>query len=784
MNCTWLSFPLALFALVTIGGLILVYLLLAYPAIGQDNGISVGAPKVFDNRSLEVMLQQFELSLQAAKLYDQGPISSALGQIQGSQQSDLYRDLELTLSPTPKAPAAPPAAGGSQASTDTKKGGTESTAKPPAADTTTGAMPDISKKYGYSSEDLLNEQVNLTYQIFNLRMLLERSLSDRDYERNPRLQAVLGFEVSLNPPKQFKGAAAVVEVRLLPRGGEEPISLVAMMPREKTYNVATLTTKVNQFGGAAVVKIATVGYTERRRGQTFFLVKDTDTYAFQRTEQAPADGAPKPLVLGWVFRPVLNRPSVDAGTRQVFAVVALPTQDSISQDNTPKAVNVEVTTYWLPYNRKTATVGTEPKGGSKRQQLSDPISLFPAVRIQADLRAKIDSITWSEVGDEGVVVDILGDNFYNGTIAIIGGSVLNQPVNGLTLRNDHHIQVLTTLRELAKGGIINGRYGEPVPLQLKEVAGWSSASEWGLKNRSVHFSWTPNPARTSVALRISFDPPPNLHQQQPIIVIGKQVIPPSRIRPYVQDVDQQGQKIASLNFDLDVPAESLATEATAEVAVPTLGPDYHVFAPIYEPSRFEKVVRLRDGKEVVFGILGARLDKAWQISIVADRTYQLKKDPKKVDITGREYWVSDDGAVQQVSNSLIELRIDSEHLKPVKQFVVLLDDKTFVVPVPAGKAEPVKPTIDAAPQSVAANSSMGVKFAGTQLSGIKKVSFEGEELKSEVGEDGKSITIFVTRKVTSTPGLVELVGTSEDGKAVATAKLQIIGPAKSDTEKK
>jgi hypothetical protein len=41
------------------------------------------------------------------------------------------------------------------------------------------AAPSFQPKYGLSANDLLSDQVNLSYQILNLRMLLERSLSDR-----------------------------------------------------------------------------------------------------------------------------------------------------------------------------------------------------------------------------------------------------------------------------------------------------------------------------------------------------------------------------------------------------------------------------------------------------------------------------------------------------------------------------------------------------------------------------------------------------------------------------
>jgi len=68
--------------------------------------------------------------------------------------------------------------------------------------------------FGASAGDLLSDQVNLSHQIFNLRMILERSLSDRLIDNKPRTQAVLGFNVTIDPPKTAVDAVAEVEITL------------------------------------------------------------------------------------------------------------------------------------------------------------------------------------------------------------------------------------------------------------------------------------------------------------------------------------------------------------------------------------------------------------------------------------------------------------------------------------------------------------------------------------------------------------------------------------------
>jgi hypothetical protein len=247
---------------------------LSVPAVTGDepgNGITVGEPKVFDNRSLASMIEQFEESLSASGFVSKNDLAAAIGNYQGSETRDSSQTLQISTLPTPQIATTSSATNGVLSPTSQTNTANSVTPQPPSPDATNGSLPHaVTKKYGIAAADLLNQQVDLTYQIFNLKMLLERSLSDRNFNGKPRLQSVIGFQISLNPPQKYRGCAAVVEIGVLPTSGVEPVSLVALMPQEKTYNVAALTTKTNQFGAAVIVKVVQVGFSERRRGQTFF----------------------------------------------------------------------------------------------------------------------------------------------------------------------------------------------------------------------------------------------------------------------------------------------------------------------------------------------------------------------------------------------------------------------------------------------------------------------------------------------------------------------------------
>jgi hypothetical protein len=216
--------------------------------------------------------------------------------------------------------------------TTTTPGITPSAPTVPDVISTPSALTNL--QYGMSASDLLNEQVDLTYEIINIQMLLDRSLSDRLLPLTPaltsRLQTVIGFNVTIDPPRDAENAEAVVEITLrckdateCSKDGLEP-SLVAAMPQEHTYNSVALNSKANAFGGSAVIKLVSVGYSERRRGQTYYMFRDNDTISFQR-QSVPRSGE---ITFGWAFRPVLGRKSVAPGTRPTVPVVSAPISDS------------------------------------------------------------------------------------------------------------------------------------------------------------------------------------------------------------------------------------------------------------------------------------------------------------------------------------------------------------------------------------------------------------------------------------------------------------------------
>ena len=361
--------------------------------------------------------------------------------------------------------------------------------------------------FGQNAGDLLSDQVNLTYQIFNLRMLLERSLSDRLLDGSARRQAVVGFNISLDPPAYAKDSAAVVEITVeSPKSGVGSVSLVAMMPQEKTYNAVALDTKSNAFSGSAVSSYVNVGVAGRRSSRTMYLYRDNDTIAYEDMMRAEADSE---LQFGWVFRPVLGRRSVSPGMRQMFAVLALPAQDEAECAGKGQAekecvlaaassMTVKVRTYWKKYKRDTLTTYSRSQvvgwPGFRNlfgtpAVLSDPYMNFatysgvavesPAVTDGA-LKPKIQSVSWTYTGAKSILVSLKGANFFPGTSVILGGRTYKESAGNLLIKSDSIMDIATDLDGLVRAdGVVVGRYGAAEPIVVDSSSSTPSTSLTG-----------------------------------------------------------------------------------------------------------------------------------------------------------------------------------------------------------------------------------------------------------------------------------------------------------------
>ncbi len=292
------------------------------PRDTTGNGIVIGQAKAFDNRALSLRIERLNAGLETLKVVNQN-VTESLPNYQGQSSSETSLAVKLAA----KVAAASGDGGGDKEKKDGDDGKTGTSDAPRS---------DFKPPIGLAAGDVLNNQLNLASQIVNLQTLYERSLSDRMIDNQSRLQTVLGFQVSITPPARYEDCVAVTEVavRMRPVAGAAapalPVSLVALMPQEKTYNAQTVSSSERSIEGSAVARVLTLGIGSGKKSQQLFVHRDSDTIAFERSPQAaPAlfENDRSDIVFGWEFRPVLGRRTVSPGVRQMLAVIAVPKAD-------------------------------------------------------------------------------------------------------------------------------------------------------------------------------------------------------------------------------------------------------------------------------------------------------------------------------------------------------------------------------------------------------------------------------------------------------------------------
>jgi hypothetical protein len=331
-----------------------------------DNGIFVGQPKIFDDKSLQALLNVARGRLSQINAFDQGSLISHLGTVQGAsltqtQLSFQANGLPLAGVTTTANNAAPNTVTTVENTTSQKSGATapdktsdsktvtnsptsslQTQVTSPQVMPASASFPSVPSftlpgNFSVSSLDILNEQLQVSNEIINLQLLLEGSVNDLG-----RPRATFGFPISISVPRgdKYRNTVAEVEVSVCNPNefaGDEPPSqpsLITILPREKTYNVANIVNKSVSIGGGAILGVINVAGGFLHSRQTYYLAKDQDTVAIQRSSMYECTYTIKDIsttnektikipavTFAWQFRPVLGQKVVLGGLRQTFAQI-------------------------------------------------------------------------------------------------------------------------------------------------------------------------------------------------------------------------------------------------------------------------------------------------------------------------------------------------------------------------------------------------------------------------------------------------------------------------------
>jgi hypothetical protein len=467
------------------------------------NGIQVGSPKFYDDASLKLMLDQTRARLGAVNGINEAALTGHFGAVTGSTFDQSQFGIQV-LGPT--APTVATTNNGATNQTTTNNGLPSGQTSLPATTVVTtnpsqsvvsttaptaAALPTLPSGTSYtmpssmagSALDVLNEEMQLTYEITNLQLLLEGALSDR-FVKNQNFikpRTTIGFPISITPPPGYHNAVAVVEIEVRTPNeslSDEPPIITTILPREKTYNVAALTDNSTSIGAGAVIHAVSVSGSWFKTHKTYYVVQDQDTIAVERPVDQPATG-PKLTRFAWEFRPVLGEKYVRSGLKQTFVQLTLPVAASH-----PCYGSLSIHTYWRSFDQKTGLAGgvIEGSGLVNKKVFSIPNYNQPP---------RIVNVEYQDQGDGNVLVRVKG-NFLAGTYVQIGATRLDAS-KGL-LMEDSGLSFVVPASALARWGAYvvsrSGQRAKVVTTQAQDfvpqVNREACASDEGEKSAALH----------------------------------------------------------------------------------------------------------------------------------------------------------------------------------------------------------------------------------------------------------------------------------------------------------
>jgi hypothetical protein len=393
----------------------------------QGNGIYVQDPKVYDDASLRLALDAIRAHLGAVNGINQDTLNGHIGAVSGATISQSQVGLSVGSALPSWSTTAQSATSGST----TDSTGTSLTSTSPSWSTTTNsptapAAPTVPSSLAFtppstvspSSLDVLNEQMQLSYQLANLQLLLEGSLTDYFVSNTnfTKQRVTLGFPITLTPRPEYKDAVAVVEIEATVNDGAlstESPSVIALLPREQTYNVAAMTDKSTSIGGGVVLGAIGLGGSFLSAHKTLYLVKDQDTVAVMLPPPKDPDHPTKPRTdtvrFAWEFHPVLGESYVRGGPKQTFVQLAFP---MLSGDDVFGSVRLR--TYWRRFDKETGLVGDVISGSVFAKSDLSPVQNF-----KSKLDPIIDHARATDLGDGTLEVAVEG-TFRAGTYVELG----------------------------------------------------------------------------------------------------------------------------------------------------------------------------------------------------------------------------------------------------------------------------------------------------------------------------------------------------------------------------
>ncbi|MDQ5846331.1 MAG: hypothetical protein M3539_13655 [Acidobacteriota bacterium] len=717
-----------------------------------ENGITVGEPRVYDDAQLQQRLQELEARLAMLQLVEQKALSDRLGAVSGASQQissvgfnvqgpsvpGVTTNTKLPTETTTQITAAGATSGSLQTVSNLATEDVQTTkpqfAPPPVtapAPTTT-----LPSAFSVSSSDVLNEMMQLTAEINGLRLMLSGDLSSHYIRGGPglgnkmtKLKTTLGFDISVKPDERYQDAVAIVEVEVenvCATVSNEPPAIAALLPREKTYNVAAITDKSTSISGGVATQIVGFSGSWLRGHKTHYVVQDQDTVALTFTpEEQPTDTCPvrgggnrtkKRVGFLWQFRPVLGRRIVRIADKTTFVRLALSVPPDASDTEIGK---VTVRSYWRRFDRKRGVQKSIIPGSVRGHFLNALPFDIPRYELAVDPTVFNFRDSLEDLGGGNVLVKLPG-RFLPGTNVRIGPVVLTEgdrfkhrysgirfvaTLSDLTTRKVFLVAHDGTEVQLAFGGLLCTAAS---PLLMTAVPQVTTIDETNsrVKLQVNHPEW----AKVDSADWLNPTPPI-------VFVIGQRVFGFSDA-----PLQRNGAELSFL-------APTALLVANPQVTVQTLFPtdgciaNAH-FASFQPPSQTERMVLLEQGgAKIKFLLYGSRLNG---LTVLAPAGVIPQSIGTPAD-----------------NDRLVLIVLDAAHIKSHKYILVQRpNEPPFAINIPSLEA-PKKPDPPKARERITVGSDEAV-IDGEGLKDVSKVFFRKTQFAStnvEIAEDGKSLRL-------------------------------------------
>lgn len=759
-----------------------------------SNGIGVGMFKIYDERLLTNMLLQLEAQLAAINAINGGNVTAGLGRTAGAQISTSQIGLSINGLPTADRSVVDTVKTGGDQSAESSMGSTVNTGKEPSTQeassnktidkstdstetaTTTktpsavpqaATLPQASNVYkdgpavSLAAQNLLVEQVNLSAQVMNLRLLLTRAVSDRflilgkpgeSKVTGARAQAVVGLRIAIDAMRTYRNAVAEVEIRLgksNPVGCElrnvEAPGLTLVLPREKSYNVATITKNATSIGFGAIVQIVNVGFSMSRARETMYMVQDYDTVALERSSPAASE-----TIFAWQFRPTLGRSAVEPGQRDVFALLSLPADAKCDV-----STRFEIRSYWRRYDKKSGTVGDvidDSTTSVKRGTLE-----IPAWRAQENaLRPKItDAINWVDAGSGAVLGWLEGEAYLPGTQIVVGDKILSPGEGSVVVQSDARLRFTVSGVKLAQAGdaMLVSNFGIPTAVRSPDRKDATNALVVdGFAVAGATYEVT-DADRVQVKIElVPRNPAIAYNADRPVVLIGDRLFGLSNAPLAVlNNTGLDGAKLGSTLLQFRALADVVKNAEKARILEFFKGPSFMAETRLTGKAGFTVMkadVLSKGNTDTTIGLTGTSLTQ-----------------DVSVEINGKTFKPGQ-GQTRLVGTTLLMLTVGNADVVAAKRFLIVKPGSPpIILSPPGGGSQPATPD-GAVQETVHVNDSIWVVIKGTGLDEVTTISFEAAvQLEFEKGPTDDTLRVRLTQYVTKTEGTKDLLLKTRAGKA-------------------